>query len=432
MNKFEYFKYCFNRRTYQDKMWLIAAYSVISNTPNNEKLLANCPFVIHRTDTGFYFLDENNQQVEVTGGDINNPLFRPAEIIDWKVGDHPFITEDVSTTIGGSLLNFSLLWEPFKGKAPFRNAKFDGKVIKKIIDKLMVDNPKPGEEVPPGKASVTECLKLSTQDNFLRGLNDIFVKTAGVKALTVSPEVLALRDKLFTENSDKMNDPVVFANIVDQVVEADRQEMLQGESRNFFINDGFISSARKKMFITFGLEEDPNTGEMVFVKNSLNEGWNTEQMTFYVNSAIMASYGRGIATGEGGDLVNQLINLTSLILVTEDDCGSVYGENILITEKNFSGWNGSFYLNKENKPVQITDESKNLVGTTVRMRVPQFCQTTNSCLCLKCCGVALGGNSDQLSSTVVYIGTDFMLLEMKKMHVNITQAVTLDLDDVLV
>lgn len=424
MNKYDYLMFALTQRLYQKKSWLISAFSIITGTQNNlSKLNSYC--VMRDEEKKTYYFYDHTDRVDLDS-DFTKPLFDVNEIVTLKPGFHPFITEEIKTTIGVILLNFSLVWEPFKGNVPYHNGEFTGKVLKKIINQQMVDNPKPGETVPEGKNSVNDCLRVSNQADFLSSCCDLFVKTAGIDALTVEKEVTDLRDKLIAECSpEQLKDPIIVANIIDQVVALDMAIQMNGPSKEFFIEKGLVDNARKKMFLVFGMEQDFVTGEYVFIQKPLIDGWDPNYLPLYINTAVTAAYDRGKDTADGGARVKEIIRHTSNILLTEDDCDTEHTEDVKLTKDIFKDWIGGYHMVK-GKPVVITEADTNLIDKVVKMRVPNLCATPNDNYCKVCCGDKLSQNPSGLCFETFHIGTIFMLLSMKSAHVSQLHTATIN------
>ena len=427
MNKLEYLIHALNNRYYQRKSWIISAFSLVISGINNEK---SAKFCIQRDldKKEIFFINEDNTRIVITPSDFEKELFSPNDKVTLPKGCHPFITEDITTTLGVILLNFILIWEPFKGKVPYQNKLFTGKLLKSIIREQMVDNPKPGETVPEGKSSVDDCLKVSTQADYLEGVADIFVKTAAIDALTVDKSIIELKDRLIKDlTPEEKKDPVVMANIIDTVVEADAQIQLNGKSKEFFIEKGLIDNARKKMFLVFGMEQDFVTGEYVFIEKPLVDGWDLNYLPLYINTAVTASFDRGKDTADGGARVKEIIRHTSDIVISEDDCGTNHTEDIKLTKDIFKDWIGAYHM-VNGKPTLITDKDTGLIDKVVKMRVPNYCKTKDRNYCKVCCGVQLSENPKGLNFECFHIGTVFMLLSMKGAHVSQLHTSTVDLD----
>lgn len=432
MHKLDYLFMAFQKRAYIRKSFLMSIFSFVHDTPANNKMLRTIPYATIRDDQtkSFYFYDEAGEKITIEGGDFAKPLFDKNEKITVDTEAHGFVNGKHETTIGIFLTNIVVLFESFGTRTSYINGKISGGTIQGVIDGMMVDNPAPGEELPEGKASVDDCLKVTKQLDYLEGMNQVFVKASSIDVLTVHPEVIALRDKLLKELEDegKLSDPTAVALAIDQVIALDAKIQYQGPSKDFFINGKFIDNARKKMFIIFDMVPDFNTGKYNLLRKSLDEGWDPAHYPEYINTAISASFDRGNATGEGGAEVKLAILLTNRIVIGGEDCGSPRTERVKITKHNLKGWIGGNYVeNGELKKVTKATE----LGSVIQMRVPQFCTQEGDNLCKTCCGDKLGAIKERVSAETVYIFTQFMLTRMKAMHVSQLKTITMTLDQIL-
>ncbi|QGH71927.1 putative virion-associated RNA polymerase beta' subunit [Klebsiella phage N1M2] len=434
MHKLDYLFLTFKKRAYIRKSFLMSIFSLVHDNPANRKMLEDVPYAAIRDDETktIYFLDENRQRVTIEGGDYSLPLFNKNEKITVDVESHDFITEKMETTVGIFLTNIVVLFESFQNRTNYFNGKIAGGTIQGIIDGLMVDNPEPGQEVPEGKASVDDCLKVTKQLDYLEGMNQVFVKASSIDVLTVHPEVIKLRDELLKQLEDegKLDDPTAVAVAIDKVIALDAKIQYSGPSKDFFINGKFIDNARKKMFIIFDMVPDFNTGKYNLLRKSLDEGWDPDHYPEYINTAISASFDRGNATGEGGAEVKVAILLTNRIRVAGHDCGSPRTETVKLNKHNFKGWIGGFHM-VGGQPKILSKVDTDLIGKTVEMRVPQYCTQPEDNLCHICCGQKLGKIENRVSAEAVYIFTQFMLTRMKAMHVSQLRTISMTMDQIL-
>lgn len=434
MHKLDFLFMAFKERAYIRKTFLMSIFSFVHDTPKNNTLLKEVPFAVHRDAAleQFYFFNKDNERVTITGGDFKQPLFNKNEKITVDIEASDFIKEKMETTVGLFLTNIVVLFESFGQRTSYINGKISGGTIMGLIDGLMVDNPNGTDEVPEGKASVDDCLKVTKQLDYLEGMNEVFVKASSIDVLTVHPEVLALRDKLLNELDEqgKLDDPTAVAVAIDKVIALDAKIQYSGPSKDFFINGKFIDNARKKMFIIFDMVPDFNTGKYNLLRKSLDEGWDPAHYPEYINTAISASFDRGNATGEGGAEVKLAILLTNRIKVAGADCGSPRTELVTLKKHNFKGWLGGYYM-VDGNPVKLTKADESLMGKQINMRVPQFCTQPEDNLCKICCGEKLGMIEERVSAEAVYIFTQFMLTRMKAMHVSQLKTITMTLDQIL-
>jgi len=416
MNKLDYLKLWFNNLGYANKASVQSIISIQFEDEESAGAFKKIPWTVFVEKGKFHAIIDGN--TVVLDGKVDQPFAVMDDEFSFPGDFHPMLKgTPVDSTFGLMLFNVILWWEPFQGKVDYVNQGFTKKLIEGHISRLMVDNPKEGETVPEGKASVDDCMKFTENCYYLEGLGSFFVKPGGVDALSVSAAVLKRKDELFAKlrAEGKMNDPVAFTAAVEELVQMDREEMLSGDSKNFFINDKFINTARKRMFIAFGIEEDEETGEWIALPRSLDEGLDPEQVVVQTNAAVAGAYSRSMATGEGGSQVKETLRLIGRGKVEGTDCKTPRTEPIIMTPDN-RGWIGGYYM-KGDKVTYITpDEFQSVVGKVVNMRVPQFCLSPDGNYCSTCLGEGLGKLADRLSAEVVRVPTEFMLQRMKAHH----------------
>lgn len=418
MKKHEYLKLCFRARCYQKKAWLLSVFTKLNDNEETNQRLSKTMFALHRDENGFYFFNNNTEDKTYVEGDLSQPFVYKDERITIDEDFDPRVKEPLETTLGILLVNRCVFYECLQDRTPYHNRQMNGGFVKGVIKLLMVDNPEEGEDLPAGKASVDECLKITRQFNYLMGMNNVFCKAASTQALTVDPALLELKEKLLKENPDAIKDPIKAAWIIDQLVAKDMEIQLNGPSKDFFINKKFIDNARKRMFIAFGVEQDWNTGEYKFLHKSLDDGWDPDELHNYINTAIAGSYDRGKATGEGGAAVKDIQRLTSRISRSEEDCKTTLYEEVTMTEDQLGMWTGCYYMTSTNELKLWSGNENHLVGKVVRMRTPNVCKTSEGNFCKVCLGEGLGSSEDGVSMECSDIATNFMLQKMKGMHVS--------------
>lgn len=428
MNKFDYLFEAFNNRAYIRKTFLLSIFSIVKDTPENRKKLQSAPYALFRDDKlkQVYFF-KGKEKVLVEHPNYDNALFHKNEPLIVNADIHSFVKERIETTVGIFLTNIIAIYEAVGEAGSFINGQITAGTVKALIDQIMVDDT---DTPPEGKATVSQCLAITKNLDYLEGMNQVFVKASSLDVLTVHPEVIALRDKLLKdlEEQDKLNDPTAVAMVIDEVVALDAKIQLSGPSKDFFINGKFIDNARKKMFIIFDMVPDFNTGKYTLLRNSLNEGWDKKNYPGYINTAISGSYDRGNATGEGGAEVKLAILLTNRMLAIDTDCGTTRTETVTLNKYNFKGWIAGFHM-VDGNPVYIKRDDTGLIGKVLNMRVPQFCKQPEGNLCRICCGEKLGGIEERLSAEVTFIFTSWMLLRMKAQHISQLKTVTIPFDE---
>ena len=434
MNKQDYLFKAFENRAYTKKAFLLSIFSVINEEENNK--LKKAPYSLLKEGNKAYFLDENNEQIFIDDYVPNVALFDKKEPLTVK-NETPRWNMDIGeyqTTVGRFLFNCCVLFEALGRRVPYQEGAMNGGIIKGFISDLMVDNEDiSGKPIPEGKASVDECLKVTKQLDYLEGLNHVFVKASSYDLFTIDPAIIKLRDELLAklEAEGKLNDEIAVASVIDQLVEMDKKIQLSGPSQDLFIKSSYITDSRKKMFLLFDMVPDWHTGKYELLRNSLQEGWDFSKINSYANTAVSASYDRGVGTARGGTEFKIALALTNNIKGVFGDCGTTRGESVLINKFNKSGWIGGFYIDK-GKTVEITKENiESLIGKTVSMRVPHYCKIPDGNICETCLGSRLGGLKDRVSSEVGLIMQTYQNLSMKSMHTSSLHTVTCEIDDII-
>lgn len=415
MTKLEFLKWCFDNKGYGLKAMIQSMITIQFEDEDSSGAFKKIPFAVY-VEGGKYWTLVNDEPVQVDG-DVKDPLFHMDDIITLPADFHPCLKNtETRTTFGLFLFNVVLFWETWFGLVNYVNKPFTKPLIEGIIKDLMVDDPKPGETVPEGKSPASQCLKFTEHCYFLEGLGAHFIKPGGVDVLVVSPAVLKRKAELLELHKHELNDPVVFTAIVDELVKLDEKEMLKGPSKNFFINKKFIHTARKRMFIAFGIEPNARGDGWQALPHSLDTGIDPKHIVDYINTAVSGSYSRSMATGDGGAQVKATLRLIGRASVSEEDCGSPVGEPVTVNAWNKQGWVGSYQI-VDGKPVLLTAESiEKLMGKTIRVRVTEYCMTKEGNYCQVCCGESLGKHATRISAEVVLIPTTSMLTRMKAAH----------------
>ncbi len=433
MNKFDYLFEAINNRAYNRKSFLLSVFSIVTPSVANNNKLKTVPYALLRdSDTKeVYFLKEG-KKVVIEHTEYDKALFNKNDKITVDMSVHEFIKEKIETTVGLLLVNLVVFFESVGHAASYINGPITPGTVRGLIDSIMVDDPKEGETIPSDKASVTQCLNITKNLDYLEGLNDVFVKASSLDVLTVHPDVIKLRDKLLNEleKENKLNDAAAVAKVIDEVVALDASIQYNGPSKDFFIDKKFIDNARKKMFVVFDMVPDFNTGKYQLLRNSLNEGWDKDNYPAYINTAISGSYDRGNATGEGGAEVKVMILLTDRIEAIDTDCQTPRTETVTLNDFSFGSWVGGYYKTADGLKV-LTKADKALLGKPLQFRVPQFCEQGDFNLCKVCCGEKLGAIQNRVSAETVLIFTHIMLQRMKGMHSSQLKMVKLDLNRIV-
>lgn len=427
MNKMEFLKLSFEHKAYANKEWLIAVLTIGFDDPENKAILSKVPYAPWIEDNKFQFFDHENK-LQTLNDDVTDVIFNLYDPISLPGDFHPVLKGEATETIFGLFLfNTVMIYEAVGDLIPYINQEFTKPLLMKHIEEIMCDE-LPDTPIPEGKAGIKKCLEITRNNNYLEGILSNIVKCGSHDALTVSPLIIKRKNELLKLHKDNLSDPVVFNQIVEELVDLDIEIQKKGDSNTFYISKDYISNCRKRMFIMFGIEFNSESGTWVPIVDPLTKGWDPKLMVDYINTAIEGAYNRGKATGEGGARVKDILRIIASAHRSEDDCGSWLGDNITLFKSNIKNWFGTHIV--EDKKLVMLDESNasKYVGKKVVMRAPQFCLTQDGNYCKNCLGKGLGTSQTRVASDVTKIPTGMMLQRMKSSHISGTSNSEVDLE----
>lgn len=428
MNKFDFLRESFSHRAYKRKEYLLSVVAIGFEDPESKAIISPHPYAVWIEEGKFRFHDINGV-VQTLEGDVNEPVFSMQTHFDLEADFHPCLQgKALRTTFGILLFNIVLFWETVGKVVPYQNKELTPGLVRGIISNIACDDPPEGQEAPEGKAPISRVLEISRNANYLEGILYAIVKCGSKDSLTVSKEVIALKNKLIKENKDRLSDPLVFNDIVEQCVNLDLEIQMKGESATFYIDKSYVSNCRKRMFIMFGIEFNSELNQWIPLTDPLTSGWDPNHLADYINTAVEGAYNRGKATGEGGARVKDILRIIASAHIEGEDCNSSKGEPIMIRKYNKGMWVGGNIIEK-GKVVALTPENyDNYLDKVVMMRVPQFCTTSDGNYCQTCLGRGLGAYTNRIASDVTRVPTTFMLTRMKASHISGTSNSTVNWD----
>lgn len=407
-----------NDGTYTKKHWLFSIFSKIYEEPDFYKTNPYNYRVV-RTETGFYFVDpeKGGGLTLIEEADVNAPLFAFKERISLVPNDIPNVKEKVDTTYGNVLVNYLLLVYPFHDKIPFIKGKISVPQVEKIIESKLASDVPAGAKEDPNFIYVREYLRYGQAIFYLSGLNPICVPSASPKTLTRDPRTAEIRARELEANKDRLHDPAVIARI-DKVLEDVDRAWVDDWGRDFYIKDKAYNNSRKKMFSMVGYEKGFIDGQpSTLVTKSLSEGWDFNNLPALINSSREGSFNRGAMTMLGGVAVKEAIRAMQNSKIVLGDCGSTMGIPLVITQKNASNYIGFYHIAGGVKEI-TPDNVSTLVGKQILLRRPILCKTLYTDYCSVCMGKKNADNPTGLSAMVAGVGSRFMGVFMKKMHVS--------------
>ena len=418
MIKKEYFKLAMTAGLYKDLAWLISLFALIKEDENDWK---QNPFAFRlvRHVHGYFFVDENKTLIPIEDSDYTKPFMEPTDLVNLQKGDLPNLNEDIESTYGNWIINYLLLIYPFGTKIPYIDGDITPSTIERIISKNFKDNPKNFSDRKPDEFYVDEYLKYLDGINFLPGLTQICVWACTEKLLLPAPGIKEFKNKLLEEHKDSLDQLSTVAKIDAELVKYDKEWLKGDPGMNFLNSSKSINVIRKQKFgmrgSEIGLNNDTVKGSLM--KNSLLEGWDINQFDVINDTVRAGSYNRGAETQLGGVGTKDLLRASSTLNVTVDDCGTVIGKEIFVTNDNKQRLIGFKIFEKEGQ-VKIENEqmANSYINKRVYVRSPQFCKLTTTDYCKECLGDNLSLNPNGLPLAISSYGSIMMSMMMGAMH----------------
>lgn len=419
MDKLSFFLLALKAEMFCRKDWVIKCFSVFYEEAE-DYLKDPFPYRIIQLEKTYGFINpvgDSFEIIPITDSVLNVPLFTPTELISITKGSVPNLKEDVVTTYGELFYNYAVLCYAFNDIIPYQNHEIKPTKIEALIEELLEDDLPVGEPPVAGKIYVSMYKKFAEATFQLGGYNELFVPSASPKTLTGHPDGKKLRDKLLAENASMLHDPATIARIDKQLEELDRS-WVDDDGKDFYIKDKAYSNTRKKMFYMHGIEKPFTEGDApVLITNSLAEGWDFNKLPAMANSLREGSYNRGSETQLGGVAAKEAFRAFQNVAIGEKDCGSKLGWARTISTTNASKYIGFYYLVND-LPVEITKENiVELIGKTINIRSPMLCKTSYTDFCEVCMGKQNSMNPTGLNALAQAVGSQFLSVFMKKMHV---------------
>lgn len=418
MTKLEFFLAAMQADQGRRRGWVISAFSLISEGPDDWKKNPY-PYRIVQTPAGKWFVDPNNdnQLSPIVGTIAGEPPFNIKDRIALKAGSVPNLNQDIETTYGNLLFNYTAVIYPFGTKIPYQQGRVSPSDMEALILDRLKDTPKTDEPREDKWIYVDEYLKFADAMFYLAGFTQLCVPAGTRKTMTAPPGIEALKKRLLEENKDRLHDPATIAKIDAELVKADAEYLKGDASEGFLISNKSRNIVRKKLFLMHGAEVGLDEGvDVDLIQNSLAQGWDIDKFPAMNNSLRAGSYNRGAQTMLGGESVKWLLRASSNITVTKDDCGTRLGNVIAVTGDNYK-WIEGFYVLTQSGDVKVDKEtSKSYVGKTVTVRSPMFCKLDKTDYCAHCVGERLAENPTALSSAIADYGSVFLSIYMAAAH----------------
>lgn len=425
MTKEEVFLLGIKNKNYMNLEWIQSVYCTISEGMDDYKEDAY-PFRIVQRMDGIYYLDEDLALKKIDTKD----LLVPEDKVTITSDILPNVSKPITTTTGNVLLNAICVVYPFGNKIPFQEGVMTIPKLEDLIVEKLVDD----ENVTDTTIPVKDYLKFTEAILYLRQLADVFVPGASAKSMTPPDGVTQLKKQLLEEYKDDLDNPTTLVKIDEKLKELDEKYLADDDdAQGFMLSKKLKNEARRKLYLMVGGESgfsDDNT-KVDAITASLVEGVKIEDLPKMYNGGRAGSYNRGYETMNGGAQFKKLLRAAVNTTIKEDDCGTTLGITKEVTKANHEYFIG-FSIIENKKTIKLTEENiQQYIGKHVVLRSPMYCKTEGTHYCKACLGDKLSLHPNAVSIAVSDIGSVFLLLFMKKMHVSSLSKTKLDINTLI-
>jgi hypothetical protein len=408
--------------------WLTICFTTLNSDANaNEEI----NYAVRKV-SGIYQYYLENEWIAFEDSPKTGPLYTVAEPIVVDKDQILNIKEKTNTTVTRLIANCILVSSIFDDRIPYINKKYKIGDVVKLIKENVVDDK---DHIPGKTYSMSEYLKLCNRANYITTLSNIFFSSAGPELMEQPSWVKSYRAELMLKYKDELDKPETVAKIDAALLDRFKKEVLsKGSSSRFVVKEGKqIDIATKKLILSYGAEFGigSNSGNkgITYIPNSLAEGIDPKYLPALYNAQRAGSYGRGKETAEGGYSTKEMMAATQNFTISDKDCGSKNGVDVIVTEQNKKDLVGQYFIGTQNV---IKEEDLNkYLGKVIKTRSPLYCKTPNTEWCVYCLGNKLTINKNALPVAAIGVSSALLLLSMAKAHSKGMSLVKLDLEEVI-
>lgn len=396
----------------------------------------------YKRDWGFEVIIPNVNKVEggedyifdrIDDAEKGLPLFGFKDEVVAMPGWLPNIKEPVKTFVGTLHLNSLCIVGSFGAKMPYvTTSPFSiGKIEQFVVDR-MKDTPEPGAPRDPNTYYVDELIKFNNSIPMIEELSSLCLISSTPRLICPPTGIIEYRDTLEKSYGDKLKDPVIFAEFEGKLKQFDNEYMKGDPSAGKFAQGKVMHTARKKMFLTTGVEMSFHNNKTVTpIITSLYEEYpkDAEKLAIIFNGQKAGSYSRGAETVDGG--VTEKITNRALAdySIKNGDCGTYLGKPDVFYEHDYKQLAGRYIIDLKGKStlVENVEDAANYLGKAIRTRSPMFCIAPGEFICEVCAGVKFAKFRFSLSIPVQEISAKVLLSKLKKMHGTVLKSTTIEL-----
>lgn len=434
MKKYDYFIAAMRAKAHYSREWMLRIFSVVISPSNPEKAV---------TEKDYWMLRHTEKEVQVCVQESG--AFRWVKLEEAVPYEIPFIYHDFAGTVnpgdvenvveqvndvtwGDLLFNSRVLVYASGARMPWQTGPVDlGKLERKYTDVMVSDVPEDVED--PNTIYVKHYKRFGKAVADLAGY-EMFVPSVTELSLRAPEDNKKLRDELFEEYKDSIDDPVTHVKIQEKLVNNYIDKHIKGTpAEGFLYKAKSLHTALKRMLLIHGPEAGFNEGgRAVLVPTSLEEGTSLKYMPEMVNSLRAGSYFRGVLTAMAGEDVDLIGRIFQNARIVTGYCGTQDTYDKELT--------GNLYLGRslliDGKPLLLTEENIGQYKTGVQpLLSPLYCLQGHGDMCSTCAGKKISRFADGVGSMVQDIPSTMMARMMASAHAKQLKTVPLDVKNFL-
>jgi hypothetical protein len=315
----------------------------------------------------------------------NNPTNIYSEIL-LQPGDLANAKVKTQTNIGTILFNKVVLVDNFGDKFDFYG---DEKAIK-LGNFISLYN----QKLTLGQITTEELGKIYNSIVWLNRFMEMVMPGMSKNVLVPSKRVKALKQELYQKYAKEIaaGDEKVFVKEIQNVIMNEIDKDLENDPAKtlYDLKKPSKGNNLREMIGVFAPIKDISTDKFLIHTSCLEEGIKKDFYDYMINSNVTGTYGRAVATQNGGAIVKSIYDsMNNLMAADKDtDCGSKMYKKVTLTKDNKSYYQWCHFLN-ENGEIQLMkpDIIDRYLGKELQFRSPIFCNWEDrNKICNKCIG----------------------------------------------
>lgn len=422
----EYFKLSIKHNLHLKLRWVLSVFGIVVS--GNDLV---------RVEGNKHIVSVNEETYELSGTNINQPIFRYSDIVKVESKFLSIIKSDIETTRGRLLMNAIIIEYGLSGKIPYINNSFTFSDIQEKILPMLVEDENYIDD--DNHISLTQYKRATTANTYVRQFTPVTVVSATEKTITPPPGVIAYKHKLIKEykskyGDDVLSDVVKVIEIEDKLKAYDYEYMKDDPTVGIITSSKALNTARKKKYLTIGTEMGiSDKSNVSTIETSLLEGIPKDPVVIgkVFNALRAGSYSRGLETQVSGVIAKYLSRGTHSFKITEENCKVTYGLTIDVNKDNHAALVGCYQIiNKKDIRITTTSVLK-LVGTTIELRSVLYCKAKGDRYCKICAGDTMSRNENSPGLVAIRMGGKAIEASLAKFHVKNLSVHNVTLDELL-